>query len=173
MAKRPFSKKAAIGMDVSAAFHFYVDKTADCWLWTGPIFRHRGCYGCFTMRRAGYVQARAHRVSWELHQGPLRPEQHVLHSCDNPLCVNPNHLFLGDQSSNMKDKVAKNRQNRGHTHGRRKLTESQAIAIRDDKRPQSVIAKEYGISVATVSNIQCGYSWKHLGKPSRRYKRAA
>lgn len=173
MAKRPFSKQTETGVSLSAAFLFHVEKTDDCWLWTGPVFALRGGYGSFTMRSAGVVQSRAHRVSFELHKRKLRPGEHVLHKCDNPLCVNPKHLIAGDQLSNMIDKVAKGRQNRGESHGRGRLTEAQALAIRDDTRPQVEIAAEYGVSVPTVSDIQCGRSWKHLGKPKRRYNRAA
>jgi hypothetical protein len=156
MTKRPYH------LDLQSAFDFYVRKTKTCWLWTGPVFKLRGGYGCFTMRSAGLIQQRAHRVSWKLHKGPIKPGDHVLHSCDNPLCVNPKHLFLGDQPMNMRDKVAKSRQNRGETHGRRKLTEAQARAIKNDPRRQREIADDYGISVPTVSDIKRGYSWSHL-----------
>lgn len=114
------------------------------------------------MRSAGCIKARAHRVSWELHHGKLQPDQHVLHKCDTPLCVNPKHLFVGDQHGNMKDKVAKSRQNRGDSHGMSKLTEDQARAIKADARLYRIIAKEYDISVPTVSDIKRGHSWTHL-----------
>lgn len=162
MAKRPFSKQTETGVSLSAAFHFHVEKTDGCWLWRGPVLKQRGGYGVFTMRSEGHVMARAHRVSFELHKRKLKPGEHVLHTCDNPACVNPNHLIAGNQISNMKDKVAKSRQNRGDSHGRHKLTEAQARAIKKDPRLQREIAADYGVSVITVSDIKRGYSWTHL-----------
>ncbi|MGP4691601.1 HNH endonuclease [Agrobacterium cavarae] len=105
---------------------------------------------------------RAHRVSWALYCHPITEAQHVLHTCDNRLCVNPAHLFLGDQSANMDDKVAKGRQDRGEKHGMAKLTEDQAIAIKFDARLYREIAETYSVSIMTVSDIKRGRSWKHL-----------
>lgn len=173
--KRPFSLRSDIGSSVLSAFEFFVhhEPNSGCWLWAGPTFERRGGYGCFTMRRAGILQQRAHRISWALFKGPIPSGSHVLHRCDNPACVNPDHLFLGDQTGNMSDKVRKGRQDKGETHGMAKLTEQQAIAIRMDKRKYSEIANAYGITIMTVSDIKLARSWKHLGPPIRRYKRAA
>ena len=133
-----------------------------CWHWTGNVFKARGGYGCATFRKHGIINKRAHRLAWELFRHKITPEHHVLHKCDNPLCVNPDHLFLGNQWSNMRDRDSKNRQNRGENHGMCKLTEPQALAVLNDKRPQKEIASDYGISVPTVSDIKRGHSWKHL-----------
>lgn len=89
-----------------------------CWLWTGNALSKRGGYGVFTNRPSGIVMKRAHRLSWELYKNvTLTGDQHVLHKCDNPLCVNPDHLFIGDQATNMEDKSFKGRQNLGKNHG--------------------------------------------------------
>lgn len=105
---------------------------------------------------------RAHRVAWELYRGPLSPDEHVLHSCDMTCCVNPDHLFLGDQQINVADKVRKGRQNRGENHGRAKLTESAVLLIRRDARLYSDIASAHGVSVQTVCDIKQRRSWSHL-----------
>lgn len=105
---------------------------------------------------------RANRLSWKIYRGPLDAEDHVLHRCDNRVCVNPDHLFKGDQVANMKDKVAKGRQTRGENHGPAKLSESEAILILDDRRLLREIAAEFCVSVMTVSDIKRGRSWAHL-----------
>jgi hypothetical protein len=159
--------------DVIAAFETLFEKSNGCWIWRGKGMKQRGGYGSFTMRPAGFISARAHRVSWTLYRGEITSAQHVLHSCDNPKCVNPDHLFLGDQQANMDDKVAKGRQNKGDNHGAHKLSETQARSILVDPRPYLEIAKEHGVTIITVSNIKTGRSWKHLGGGHGRYIRAA
>lgn len=77
-----------------------------CWEWKGSTQEPGyGTLGLGGGSRRGF----AHRVSWEIHRGPLKPGEHVLHTCDNPPCVNPDHLFLGDQAANMRDAWAKGR----------------------------------------------------------------
>lgn len=171
MPKRPFSKFSATGTDLRAAFEHFVspEPNSGCWLWTGPYFKHRAGYGCFTMRPAGIIQARAHRLAWRIYCAEVPKGRHILHKCDNPACVNPDHLFVGDQSSNMSDKVSKGRQTHGETHGMSKLSEADAIAIIKDRRLQREIANDYGVSVVTICDIKRGKSWKHLND----YRRAA
>lgn len=138
------------------------EPNSGCWLWLGNRFRHRNGYGAFTCRPHGIFQQRAHRIAWKLFRGDIDPARHVLHRCDNPSCVNPDHLFLGDQALNMKDKVRKGRQNRGHNHNFAKLTEGQARLILLDKSCADSIADAFGISRATVYDVKSGRSWKHL-----------
>jgi hypothetical protein len=163
MAKRPFSRSSSIAASVRAAFEFHVhpEPNSGCWLWAGPVFQ-RGGYGCFTMRPAGIIQHRAHRLAYELYCSPITSAQHVLHTCDNRVCVNPEHLFIGDQPANMADKVQKGRQDRGEDHGRSKLKAVQILAIREDGRLHADIAAEYGVSFVTISDIKRRRSWAHL-----------
>lgn len=90
----------------------------ECWNYTG--FRHANGYGIFSYR--GRYSAAAHRVAVELFVGPFDPALHVCHRCDNPPCINPDHLFLGTHEDNMRDMARKGRAaavNRGITECRR------------------------------------------------------
>jgi hypothetical protein len=104
-------------MDTITRFESKVLRTEGCWLWTAGIKHH---YGQF---RVGIRQCLAHRVAWELYCGSIPEGMCVLHNCDNQLCVNPNHLFLGTQLDNIRD-----RNNKGRTAHR--LTEEQVLEIR-------------------------------------------
>lgn len=82
-------------------------KTDNCWLWKGSTRgRHPLMYGILW---DGNKHLGAHRFSYEIHNGPIPLDYSVCHTCDNPLCVNPSHLFLGTHTDNMRDKLAKNR----------------------------------------------------------------
>jgi hypothetical protein len=96
---------------IAERFWEKVDRTGDCWLWTGSGDR----YG--HVRLNGKI-VQAHRVAWELTNGPIPEGLQCLHTCDRPLCVNPEHLWLGTRSDNMLDMVAKGRKGGGRK-GRR------------------------------------------------------
>lgn len=104
----------------------------------------------------------AHRLAWELKKGPIPEGMHVLHSCDNPPCVNTEHLFLGTHADNMADKEAKNRGVKGSKHGNAKVTEAIVRAIRTAREPHSSIAAAYGIGVPAVRAIRYRLNWKHV-----------
>lgn len=87
-------------------FWSHVDKSGDCWIWTAA--KKRRDYGGFVLHGKGRY---AHRVSWQITYGDIPDGMNVLHHCDNPSCVNPNHLFLGNQSDNARDMVSKGRMN--------------------------------------------------------------
>lgn len=105
-ASGPQPHRTANPVDRFAAF---VNKTDDCWLWTGA--RTNAGYGVFQLRLR--VQVRAHRYSYETSVGPIPNGMLVCHRCDNRLCVRPEHLFLGTHDDNMADMVGKGRQARG------------------------------------------------------------
>jgi hypothetical protein len=138
----------------------------DCWLFTGPV---RGSNGYGAIEVEGVLDS-AHRVSWTLHVGPIPPGRQVLHDCptgDNPLCINPAHLWLGTHAQNMADRNRKRRQARGERVGVSKLTEAQVIAIRQlaaSGERQRDIAKRIGVTQATVSRLVRGEAWVHVAK---------
>lgn len=127
-----------------------------CWEWTASTDR-RG-YGQFWLGKPVF----AHRVAWVRRYGPIPADLHVCHRCDNPTCVNPNHLFLGTQADNMADKTEKKRHSYGETHGCAKLTEDRVRAIRADDRLLREIAADYGVSQVTVSHIKTRRIWRHV-----------
>jgi hypothetical protein len=133
-----------------------------CWLWTAG--KTKAGYGHFYIKGRGMVYA--HRLAWELkHSNPGR--SHVLHSCDTPACVNPDHLFLGDHAANMQDCARKGRVvafGRGRKpHWKetgRKITREIAEEIRRAPGSHRTIAERYGLHQTTVSDIKRGDIWK-------------
>lgn len=144
--------------DLPKRFREKVNKTDSCWLWTASK-RSIG-YGEYWLdgKKVG-----AHRFSFAYFNGCINPEINVLHKCDVPACVNPDHLFLGTQKENMVDMMSKGRAIEGEKRVNAKLTKIQVEEIRriyvrgvpgyKNDFSQPWIAKKYGISVALVSNI--------------------
>jgi len=134
-----------------------------CWLWTG--YNRQDGYGAFSVGKGMPV---AHRVSYELFIGPIPKGLHILHKCDNPSCVRPDHLSIGTHLDNMADKTRKGRQARlkGMRNGRAKLTENQIYEIRDryilGDVTVSQLAREYGVSRTTVRRIVTYQLWRHI-----------
>jgi hypothetical protein len=139
----------------------YIVDLSGCWLW--DEFTDKDGYGRLTIN---YKDCRAHRVSWELHRGEIPKGMWVLHKCDTPSCVNPDHLFLGTVKENADDRERKGRGALGDQEGQNnrsaKLTEANVLAIRADTRSQSAIIKDYGISSSQVFRIKNRQRWAHL-----------
>ena len=131
-------------------FFKHVDKTTDCWLWIGA----RGGlpprqYGKFN--HSGTTKS-AHRFSWEIHNGSIPRGMCVCHKCDVPLCVNPDHLFVGSHKDNMQDMLQKGRKN-----PYRHLTDDDKKVImkmtKVKNRNITKIAKQFNVSRQTVYNV--------------------
>lgn len=138
-------------------FWRYVDKMSDpkgCWLWTAQ--RDKDGYGKFRPDPKKPNIA-AHRYSYQLHKGEITDCQMVRHFvCDNPPCVNPDHLRLGDHIDNMADRKASGHYGTGENHPLAKLTDAEAEAIRTAEGTNTSIAKQFGISESQVGNIKKG-----------------
>jgi hypothetical protein len=140
-----------------------VDKTGDCWIWTAG--KNQDGYGLFcTGPRSGMQHHPAHRYAWELTHGEITDGQWVLHRCDNPPCVNPAHLFLGNARDNVDDMHAKQRHCFGERHHSAKLTEEQIKDIRARYKPGAgnVLAREFGVALSTIMQIVKRRTWTHL-----------
>lgn len=135
------------------------EPNSGCWLWTGGFFDKDG-YGIFCINQKW--KERAHRLSFRIHNGLIPEGLFVLHHCDVPCCVNPDHLFLGTQADNMEDKVSKGRQNKGVDQPRARLTEAQVKEVRSTKESVQRLANKLGVSRMTVWRARVGATWKHL-----------
>ena len=117
-----------------------------CWIWTA--FKNKDGYGVF--RGIG-----AHRVSWKIHNGRIPDGLMVLHKCDNPGCIRPDHLFTGTDSDNIADSLAKGRYPEGETSYAAKLTKKQVNDIRSRYRRGlgASLAREFGVTRMAISLI--------------------
>ena len=156
----------------------------ECWLWTGKPLKSG--YGQIQSRGISNVPLYTHRVAWELTFGPIPEGKHVLHSCDNPPCCRPDHLFLGDQVVNNIDRQAKGRTAAGERNGARTrreanpfvknkgsglrgeshpmvdLSDVKVVALRaeyvDDpvRGKKAALARKYGISQTHIGRLLKG-----------------
>lgn len=138
-----------------------VIKTEGCWNWTAR--KTPQGYGRISINN---VNKLAHRAAYEFMVGPIG-DLHVLHRCDNPSCVNPDHLWLGTNLDNVADKVAKGRCSsfRGSTNQKSKLRDTDVIAIREAVQrgiKQRSIAVQYGVTQTQISTISQRKQWRHI-----------
>lgn len=146
------------------------DETTGCWNWTASTAgKGYGQVRIPKTRRNVY----AHRLSWGLHRGEVPDGMMVLHKCDNPLCVNPAHLFLGDGGVNLQDMAAKGRHLYGERNTESRLTAKQVHAIHDaaaSGSTQRAIAEKFGVGQMQVCRILRGERWRHIFEERRRGK---
>lgn len=133
-----------------------------CWMWTAG-YSGDG-YGAFTLFNPKR-QVSAHRYSYMLTRGPIPAGMHVRHDCDNPKCVNPEHLLLGTHEDNMRDKSQRKRIH-GERNPRTKLTWEDVRMIRSlyPQFSQPEIAERYGLKVLAVNRIINHRTWKEEAK---------
>lgn len=141
-----------------------VDKTDGCWLWIA----NKTPAGYGKVKIAGKTKL-AHRVSYELTYGKRIPKNRIiLHQCDNPSCVKPEHLSIGTQKQNIRDMITKHRdQMVGDKNNKAILTTEQVKEIRHTHGTNRQvflkdIAKEYGVSLHTIHRILKNQAWKHV-----------
>lgn len=127
-----------------------VETPLGCWEIGAGDRHHR-----YTRIRTPGRRVRGHRLAWEVAYGPIPPGLGVLHRCDNPKCVNPEHLFLGTQKDNVHDAIAKGRFRYGP-----KLTAEQVAEIRRSPETHGEAGKRYGVSKETVRDVRRYRTWR-------------
>ena len=138
---------------------YEIDNETGCWEWLGSCNR-RG-YGRWY--EGGEVLA--HRYFYEQHVGPIPEGMCVCHRCDNPKCVNPDHLFLGTHRDNMEDCVRKGRQATGERNGQAKLTTAMVREIRERAahgESGSSLGRSYGVRQTSIWKIVNGQHWRGI-----------
>lgn len=144
--------------------HWTPEPFSGCWLWTASV--DRVGYGHIWEFPSRKLRP-AHRVSWEIHRGEIPNGLNVLHKCDVRCCVNPDHLFLGTQTDNMRDCAKKGRNNapNGERQHLSRLTEADVIAIRESSDPGSKLAERFKVSRSALYSARNGETWKHVTPP--------
>lgn len=101
----------------------------------------------------------AHRVSYILFVSPIKTNDVIRHTCDNPICVNPNHLLKGTHADNVRDRVSRNRSAKDEFNGRSKLTRTIVEKCRTSNKSYKVLAEEYSVSSSTMRRACVGLTW--------------
>ncbi|AUR94122.1 hypothetical protein NVP1191O_63 [Vibrio phage 1.191.O._10N.286.52.B4] len=139
-------------------FNRFKKDHSGCWLWVSHC--DKDGYGILPATGAA---VRAHRLSYEIHKGPIPHGMVICHSCDNPSCVNPDHLFSGTTKDNCQDMLSKGRDKMvGSRNNKAKLTEVQVTEIRSSGRSKYELAETYSVSVSTIKQIRRNKSWRHV-----------
>jgi HNH endonuclease len=139
------------------------EPNSGCWLWIAGTSAGKWNYGLIW--HDGMMR-RAHHVSWRLFRGDIPKGKWVLHNCDAPSCVNPDHLWLGTHLDNMRDMHTKCRggdcRNLGEDHGQAVLSEEDVVYIRKSSETQNKLAHRFGVRQATIWNVLNYKTWKHI-----------
>lgn len=130
--------------------------SGDCWEFNGH--KHDDGYG--TMKVKGKT-VKTHRLAYECWVGPIPEGASILHSCDNPPCINPAHLRAGSQPENIEDMVSRSRQRAGRLHSAEMMAEVKRL-YKTGRHAQADLEQRFGLSSGTVSRLMSGKIWKEL-----------
>jgi hypothetical protein len=133
------------------------EPNSGCWLWLGNIYSDAKPYGRISVGRKIW---QSHRFSYHVFKGDVPDGAFVCHHCDNPMCVNPYHLFLGTPKDNSLDRNNKRRHAHGEKVGTGKLTFEQACEIYLSDKPNRELADTYGVDITSIQKLRRGASWK-------------
>jgi len=141
-----------------------IEQFSKCWLWTGS--KDKDGYGRLRFQKK---TIRANRLSFRIFKGDIPQGKLVCHHCDNPQCVNPDHLYAGTPKQNSADRDRRGRANiaHGQRHYKAKLTDDEVFHIRSSGDPLRSLAKQYGQSASTISRLQLGVDRVDAGGPVR------
>jgi hypothetical protein len=155
--------KRPSGMSAHEAFRYLMPgdpPETGCWDW--PHATKRGGYGQICVTVDGKeLNLSAHRVSYEIYHGEIPDELNVLHWCDRGICVHPRCLHLGTMLENTRECIERGRFSRGSKHTA-KLSEEDVLFIRSSDIPGVELARRFGVSQPTISNVRTRKNWKHL-----------
>lgn len=136
--------------------YYLPEPNTGCWLWVGSS---SGRYGSASIDGKN---ARAHIVSYEMHVGPIPKGLILRHKCDQPFCVNPDHLVPGTQKENMQDKIDRGRNIVGSKCSQAKLDEEKVADILKSKSSGRYLASKYGVSEGVISMVRSRKIWRHV-----------
>lgn len=164
-AGKPTDSSALSKVAVSSFENKYTpEPMSGCWLWTGPASGYGTGYGVMRVNGRNF---RAHRYSYWLHKGDIPAGLYVCHRCDNPICVNPDHLFLGTAAENMEDMRRKRRSPAGEKNWQAKLDDEAVAYIRQHVKKRSkdfgfaALGRKFGVSGTAIQYAACGTTWKY------------
>ena len=159
-------KKHARGT-LEERFWNFVDKQSDedCWIWKGQILSNG--YGRISLGSKKDGAEGAHRVSWRIANKQDIPEgMFVMHKCDNPSCVNPNHLTIGTPKENTQDMIAKGRKRtvapKGEGNGKSLLNEEKVRFIKESDLSHAALARKFEVSENCIRGVRTGRTWSHI-----------
>lgn len=139
-----------------------LDTATGCWQWISstskPWKQYDYSNGEFVLKGR---KMKAHRMAWSIYRGEIPVGGYILHRCNNGLCVNPDHLYIGDHQQNMLDMMKSNR------CGTSKLTPEQVLKIRASSEPTKILCARYNVTKYAINDIRANRTWRHIQDPPR------